>query len=701
MEKKYTLFSCRIIFSFIFFVLTTVSYTQPANLYAYFGVTWNDYSLTDRGITKAVTVQSLNTGTGACLFNTAPAVWSPKWCGSTTDYNRNANQKITDGAFYYTSGGWDHDLNFAIQANYYYTFITGKNALSNNDMSVIETSFNPVDITNVTQNPSSVQTAQNVTVTVSVSGSLGSGEHVFVRYSQDSWATSGFLEVTNFNITNQGIVTIPGKPAGIIISYYALSTNQATPDSATIDYYTLKINNNGNINYGYTVVATTGCPFSFDFGNDTTVCGGAGFLLDPGITISPYGDSLTITYDATEGQSGLAGAPKVYMHAGAEIHTNGGWQYVKGNWGLDDGVGLMTNVGTDLWQIKINPVTYFGYPADSVISGLLMMFRNANGSLTGKDDLGNDIWINMKTSPPASSFIGVTPAFLKNNFDSIWWSNGAHTQTLLVASTGSYICTIFNSGGGCSYTDSIHVTVQPIPYVNIGNDQVLCVGDSVTLTANPATFAGYNWSTGATTSSINVDTSGTYSLTVTASSGCTGFDVVTIDFVDPPVADFSYSATGFTVHFTDLSTGGTSYSWDFNGNGTPESTTAGNVTYTYAVPGQYNVILIVSNGCSSDTINEMVFVTTGIEENEEISWCHIFPNPAAGDITISLDNPDISMFEAEIYDAMGNRVYMDAFHKQAQKFNVNIDISGLSEGIYYIRIKNDQYNFVKKVVVSN
>ena len=35
--------------------------------------------------------------------------------------------------------------------------------------------------------------------------------------------------------------------------------------------------------------------------------------------ITPFGDSLTIVYDATQGQTQLVGATKVYFHSGAQL----------------------------------------------------------------------------------------------------------------------------------------------------------------------------------------------------------------------------------------------------------------------------------------------------------------------------------------------------------------------------------------------
>jgi hypothetical protein len=78
-----------------------------------------------------------------------------------------------------------------------------------------------------------------------------------------------------------------------------------------------------------------------------------------------------------------------------------------------------------------------------------------------------------------------------------------------------------------------------VPFVYLGSDVSIPQGSDITLDAgNPG--ESYLWSTGATTQTLKVNTSGTYSVTVTNSHGCTGNDaiVVTVE----PVGVHSVSA---------------------------------------------------------------------------------------------------------------------------------------------------------------
>src|SRR5665811_1055330 len=82
----------------------------------------------------------------------------------------------------------------------------------------------------------------------------------------------------------------------------------------------------------------------------------------------------------------------------------------------------------------------------------------------------------------------------------------------------------------CAYGDMTDIINDPIypffqstctiatPTITAGGPTTFCAGGSVTLTSSPGTT--YLWSNGATTPSINVTTSGSYTVKVTNASGC-------------------------------------------------------------------------------------------------------------------------------------------------------------------------------------
>ncbi|HRH39146.1 MAG TPA: hypothetical protein PK760_12410, partial [Flavobacteriales bacterium] len=156
------------------------------------------------------------------------------------------------------------------------------------------------------------------------------------------------------------------------------------------------------------------------------------------------------------------------------------------------------------------------------------------------------------------------------------WSTGANTATIVVGATGNYSVDV--TQGLCVVSDAIHVQVNPMPSVNLGNDQTLCAGNNTTL---DATYPGasYTWSTGATTPSINVSTAGNYSVTVDL-NGCTASDAITIGVLSLNAIDLGPDVilcAGQTTTF-DAATPGVTYTWSTGAN-TAQITTGATGTY--------------------------------------------------------------------------------------------------------------------------
>ncbi|HRZ47886.1 MAG TPA: T9SS type A sorting domain-containing protein [Bacteroidales bacterium] len=92
-------------------------------------------------------------------------------------------------------------------------------------------------------------------------------------------------------------------------------------------------------------------------------------------------------------------------------------------------------------------------------------------------------------------------------------------------------------GTGCKGTDSLMITIHPVPVVSLGPDSIACAGDVVSIDAG-AGQAGYLWSTGASTQNISLDTTGTGTgiqkvwVKVSNSFGCQATDTIIVEFID-------------------------------------------------------------------------------------------------------------------------------------------------------------------------
>ncbi len=101
------------------------------------------------------------------------------------------------------------------------------------------------------------------------------------------------------------------------------------------------------------------------------------------------------------------------------------------------------------------------------------------------------------------------------------WSNGDIGSSTVVNAGGTYAVTLTDANG-CTAVDSVTVSMHPNPSVYAGPDTVLCIGDTLTLTATGA--QSYVWSNGATTASADYTIPGLVTVTGTDSNGCTATD---------------------------------------------------------------------------------------------------------------------------------------------------------------------------------
>ena len=182
------------------------------------------------------------------------------------------------------------------------------------------------------------------------------------------------------------------------------------------------------------------------------------------------------------------------------------------------------------------------------------------------------------------------------------WSTSETTQSITATTTGSYSVNVTNGFGCTSSASPTTVTVNPIPSIptiTAGGPTTFCSGNSVVLTSSAA--SGNVWSTGETTQSITVTTTGSYTVEEITGGCPSGISVQTDVLVNPTPATPTITASGLTTFCTGgsvvlTSTAGTSYLWS-----TGETTQSITVTTT----GSYSV-QIVDGPCTSapsNTIN--------------------------------------------------------------------------------------------------
>ncbi len=201
-------------------------------------------------------------------------------------------------------------------------------------------------------------------------------------------------------------------------------------------------------------------------------------------------------------------------------------------------------------------------------------------------------------------------------------TSNAQNPTYAYQDTGCFTVTLIASNFGCT-DDTVIANVvcitPPLARFTLTPATGCGVPLLVTFTDNSILPQTWLWDFGdGNTSTVPSPTHtytalGNYTVTLTVSdtvNGCVDDANATVTITDPQ-ANFSgtpvFGCGPLTVNFTDLSTGATTWAWDFGDGGTSNGQ---NPTHTYQNPGVYTVTLVIgdNNGCS-DTHVELNYIT--------------------------------------------------------------------------------------------
>ncbi|WP_299312693.1 collagen-binding domain-containing protein [uncultured Aquimarina sp.] len=170
------------------------------------------------------------------------------------------------------------------------------------------------------------------------------------------------------------------------------------------------------------------------------------------------------------------------------------------------------------------------------------------------------------------------------------WSTGETTQSITVSPEEETTYTVTVTGcTDCTGEDEVTVTVDSAT-ADAGDDQDICAGDMATLTV--VGEGDVVWSTGATTTSIEVSPQETTAYSVTVSNGnCNATDTVTVvvNSVTADAGEDQTIAAGDTATLT--ATSGDTYLWS-TGETTATIVVSPEETTTYSVT-------VFINGCSA------------------------------------------------------------------------------------------------------
>ncbi|HEY9113907.1 MAG TPA: C25 family cysteine peptidase [Bacteroidales bacterium] len=98
------------------------------------------------------------------------------------------------------------------------------------------------------------------------------------------------------------------------------------------------------------------------------------------------------------------------------------------------------------------------------------------------------------------------------------------------------------------------------------------------------------------------------------------------------------------------------------------------------------------------------YIWTGINENETAgSQIQVYPNPASESLNIILRSENEQIIEMNLLDMLGRKVRSSSVKQQLKKGTnyMQLNVSNISHGIYYLTISTFDKNLTQKIIISN
>jgi len=346
------------------------------------------------------------------------------------------------------------------------------------------------------------------------------------------------------------------------------------------------------INAAITTVSTSG-PTTFCQGDSVTLTanGASTYLWSTGqttssITVNATG-SYTVTGTSSCGTNSATTSVQVNQFPVPSIALSGPTTFCQG-----DSLVISAGGGTNyLWSTGaiVNTITAFTSNTYTVT------ISNLCGSVsTSVTTIVNPLPTStLIVNGPTSLCPGDTASLSTSEIGTYLWSNGSTTNSIGINAPGTYTLTVTNGCGSSSSSQTFGTGAVPVLNIN-SSSTTICPGDSVTLTATGG--VSYIWSTGATSSQIVANSTGTY--VVTATNGCGSTQGSSI------IAAAALPTAAITASGSTIVCPGSSLTLTANGTGNILWNT-GATSQSISILSAGTYILTITNNCGSatDSIN--------------------------------------------------------------------------------------------------
>src|SRR5690606_21271156 len=276
--------------------------------------------------------------------------------------------------------------------------------------------------------------------------------------------------------------------------------------------------------------------------------------------------------------------------------------------------------------------------------------------------------------------------------DTYTWDNGVTDGVAFVQPVGTVTYIVIGTdANGCSNSDDINVTVNPLTTLTADPDFAVCEGVEAEISVTVANETNGSWITnGLGTIAPDLDAhqitytpapgeSGDIYFVYTAVGVCnTELDSVIVTINENPVVDLGADiVTTDATYVLDATSAFTTYTWS-----TGETTQ----TITVSQTGSYSVVVTDANGCSgTDTIS---FITTFSVENLDGSKgsIDVFPNPTREIVNLQFNDVKANEVRIVVVNMSGAVISSSKASLVEGNGLVVLNLGNVAEGVYIVRM---------------
>ena len=270
---------------------------------------------------------------------------------------------------------------------------------------------------------------------------------------------------------------------------------------------------------------------------------------------------------------------------------------------------------------------------------------------------------------------------------SITWDQEVNNGVAFVPETsGEYHVTSTNDPG-CTTTDTVSVTVHPLPEADAGPDMEICAGESVTLQASGG--VSYAWENGLSNGDLfSPDKDTSLEVTVTSEYGCIATDVLIINLIQVDTS-ITQNGTLLIANANDAS-----YQWFDCLTGEPIAGEESK-SFTPQADGSY-AVEITQNGCSATSPCHEVTGTISVR-SELASNITCYPNPTSGLLKLDLGSM-VDEVQIRISDLSGKLLLITTYHGNRI---IDLDLESYDPGFYLVEAISPRIHGKMKVLKIN